>query len=236
MTKPLPRSAAALALVLVLAGCNAPPASNPAQPAATQATSVPAPAAAIETPPPDPAQVPATEPAAKAVASAPVATPPKPAATTLPAKDLILAEWRKADNRKACAPMTLARDDAGGTPRRAQFAGGWAVAFDRPGLRSAYGIAGPGMLPQDENATEWQRQRLHRQWPHFRDLNGAVTGFAGYGIEGAKAYPASNPDGNGVKSLAYIRINGQSCTYNVWSHLGRAHLETMLDALTPLPH
>ena len=59
--------------------------------------------------------------------------------------------------------------------------------------------------------------------------------FAGYGIEGAAAYPADNPAGRGVNSLAYLRVGGQQCTYNVWSRLGRSHLETLLDALRPVP-
>ena len=44
---------------------------------------------------------------------------------------------------------------------------------------------------------------------------------AGYGPEG----------GTGPAQLAYLRIAGQGCLYNVWSRLGRAHLEQLLGAL-----
>ncbi len=44
---------------------------------------------------------------------------------------------------------------------------------------------------------------------------------AGYGPEG----------GTGPSDLAYLRIQGQECLYNVWSRLGRAHLEHLLESL-----
>ena len=45
------------------------------------------------------------------------------------------------------------------------------------------------------------------------------------------AYPPDNPAGRGLNSLAYVRAGEEGCTYNVWSRLGRAHLELLLDAL-----
>jgi len=148
--------------------------------------------------------------------------------------ELVLREWRKAENREACAPLAFTSVGGGtGTARRAQFGGGWAVAYDQPGLRSAYGLAGTGLLDEDSLPVADQRARLARQWPLFRDLTNLPTSsFAGYGVEGAGRYPPGNPDGNGVNSLAYLRIGGQRCTYNVWSRLGRAHLEHLLEKLT----
>jgi hypothetical protein len=106
------------------------------------------------------------------------------------------------------------------------------VAFDLPNLRSAYGLAGPALVPADRAPPEEQRKRLRQQWPHFRELSALPQpAFAGYGVEGAQAYPPDNPSGRGLSSLAYVRVGGQSCTYNVWSRLGRSHLELLLDAL-----
>ncbi|WP_176597027.1 MULTISPECIES: hypothetical protein [Sphingobium] len=143
------------------------------------------------------------------------------------------AEWAKAENRRSCAPLALARPgDPEGTPRAASFGGGWGVAFDLPGLRSAYGFAGTGLLPQDRADARIQRRRLTDQWPYMRELPRLpAPSFAGYGQEGAEPYPAANAGGKGLHSLAYVRIGGQRCTYNVWSRISRAHLEWLLDNL-----
>ena len=92
---------------------------------------------------------------------------------------------------------------------RAPAAGGWAVAYDRPDLRGAFGIAGSGTTA--EGATY--------AWPDT--LRWADGSSAGYGPEG----------GTGPNQLAYLRIAGQGCLYNVWSRLGRAHLERLLAEL-----
>ena len=120
--------------------------------------------------------------------------------------------WRAADNRKTCA--LIAFDDAPGlqnaTARRATFSGGWGVAYDQPDLRSAFGVAGTGVGASDPTYAEWP----HRiEWS---DGSGA-----GYGPEG----------GSGPNQLAYLRIAGQGCLYNVWSRLGRTHLEALLRSL-----
>lgn len=150
---------------------------------------------------------------------------------------LALAQWRKAENRMSCAPLRL-RTTAGatGTPRAARFSGGWAVAWDQKDKRSAFGLAGTAVLPEDSASPDEQREPLARQWPHVRALDQLPQpAFAGYGIEGARAFPVGNPEGYGLNTLAYVRIGGQACTYNVWSRLGRAHLEALLDALELLP-
>jgi hypothetical protein len=142
-------------------------------------------------------------------------------------------EWAKAENRKDCAPLALAASSQPeGAPRSAYFGGGWGVAFDLPDQRSAYGFAGTGLLPDDDADVAVQRDRLYRQWPYFRDLaQFPGASFAGYGQEGAEPYPAANREGVALQSLAYVRIAGQRCTYNVWSRISRAHLEWMLDNL-----
>ena len=44
--------------------------------------------------------------------------------------------WKRADNRRQCAPLVLPRNAAAHLPsatsRRAVFSGGWAVAYDTP--------------------------------------------------------------------------------------------------------
>lgn len=175
---------------------------------------------------------------AATLAALPVAADAAPAARSpVHGEATILAEWRKADNRGACAPLGFPGGaSGGGQPRRAYFGGGWAVAFDRASLRSALGIAGVGLLPGDDDPFERQRAELVRQWPYARELPRLGRGaIAGYGIEGAKPLSAADGDGRGLGLLAYVRVPGQRCLYNVWSKLGLAHLERLLDALRPIP-
>lgn len=166
--------------------------------------------------------------------------PANPALTVAPllAEKVARAQWSKAANRDACAPLGLKSDaKAGGTPRPATFSGGWAVAFDRPDRRSAYGFAGAGLLPEDRADFAVKVDRLAKQWPYIRRWDAGdnlPTGSAaGYGLEGAKDYPTGS-SGFGQQSLAYLRIPGQTCQYNVWSKLGRDHLELLLGELVVL--
>ena len=130
--------------------------------------------------------------------------------TEVPA--VYLQQWNRAGNRNTCALFAFAQlgKGAGATPRAATFSGGWAVAYDRPGLRSAFGIAGTSSSASDSTYSGWSH---NRRWSDGSN--------AGYGPEG----------GTGPDQLAYLRIDGQGCLYNVWSKLGRDHLEFLLDAL-----
>lgn len=123
-----------------------------------------------------------------------------------------LREWLRAENHDHCA--LLAPRSLGGvetaTPRSATFAGGWAVAYDTPEVRSAFGIAGTGAEP---------RGTMYSKWPFARDWDDGST--VGYGPEG----------GTGPNQLAYLRIAGQDCLYNVWSRLGQKHLEALIAEL-----
>lgn len=120
--------------------------------------------------------------------------------------------WRQADNREQCAAIAPASLGSvnGATPRRATFGGGWGVAYDLPDLRSAFGVAGTGVRAADPSYSDW---------PHSRTWRDGSS--AGYGPEG----------GTGPNQLAYLRITGQGCLYNVWSRLGREHLEQLLEQL-----
>lgn len=187
--------------------------------------------------------VPAETPAAVVAAALPtVRASEKPDAAVAPirqplvAERLILAEWSKAENKAVCAPVSFVSDGGkGGTPRRANFSGGWAVAFDLPGKRSAYGVAGAGLIPADDDAEIARRERLINQWPSFRDLPALPQpSYAGYGVEGAQPWSDDDPQALRSNALAYVRVGGQTCQYNVWSRLGRAHLETLLENLSVL--
>lgn len=121
-------------------------------------------------------------------------------------------EWEKAENRATCAviaPRSLG-EGAGATPRAARFSGGWGVAYDLPSQRSAFGVAGAGVKAGDPS---------YAKWPYVQTWDDGSK--AEYGPEG----------GQGPNQLAYLRIEGQDCLYNVWSHLGREHLEHLLREL-----
>jgi len=125
---------------------------------------------------------------------------------------VLLTQWSAAANRASCAPLSFSTlgAQANATPRAATFSGGWGVAWDLPELRSAFGIAGTGATP-DANTYD--------DWPHH--VTWADGSRAGYGPEG----------GSGPRQLAYLRIAGQSCLYNVWSNISREHLEQLLQRL-----
>jgi hypothetical protein len=121
-------------------------------------------------------------------------------------------EWGHAENREKCA-LIAPRDPGSGesaTPRAATFSGGWAVAYDLPGTRSAFGVAGTGALASEGSYADWPNER---RWSDGSSVE--------YGLEGR----------TGPNNLAYLRIAGQECLYNVWSRLGQDHLEHLLDEL-----
>lgn len=200
-----PSTFSATLFVLLAAGCSGGgPGDAETEPpvAETESTS-----AEPESPSAEPAP-PSAEPAPPSLEPAPWARAPLPAAAVpRPFRD----QWSSADNRESCA--LLAPD--GVVPRQAEargahFGGGWGVAYDLPDQRSAFGVAGTGVSPSPD---------LYDEWPHRMEW--AEGSHAGYGPEG----------GSGPKQLAYLVIPGQECLYNVWSMLGRRHLEELLRSL-----
>jgi hypothetical protein len=154
---------------------------------------------------------------ARSPAPAPAVPPapwsaPRISAGAIPA--IYTQVWTRAENRAECAllaPRQLPPLSQTATPRAATFSGGWAVAYDLPETRSAFGVAGSGANAWDAN--------VYDQWPHR--VVYADSSRVGYGLEG----------GQGTNWLAYVRIPGQRCLYNVWSRVGREHLEQLLDHL-----
>jgi hypothetical protein len=172
---------------------------------------VPVPPAAASTPP-------ASEPSAgptrndlPAMPAAPWSAPPI-ASTSIPR--IYSDVWRVAENRSRCAllaPVALSPEDSAAASRKATFSGGWAVAYDLPQLRSAFGVAGSG-------SDAWGPD-TYAQWPHNTIWSDRSS--AGYGPEA----------GTGPNWLAYVKIPGQGCLYNVWSRRGQTHLERIIESL-----
>lgn len=150
------------------------------------------------------------------VAPTPQPLPPSPwsgpAVNRSDVPSVYMAQWEKAANRQTCAPFAFASLGKGvaAVPRSATFSGGWAVAYDLPQLRSAFGIAGSGSRASDPTYGGWPN---HIEW--------ADGSTADYGLEG----------GTGPNQLAYLRIAGQDCLYNVWSRISREHLEQLFESI-----
>ena len=137
---------------------------------------------------------------------------PPISATSIPR--IYIDVWRVAENRSRCAllaPVALGADLADATPRKATFSGGWSVAYDLPGTRSAFGVAGSGSDP-------WSSD-IYTDWPH--NISWPDGSTAGYGPEA----------GTGPNWLAYVKIPGQRCLYNVWSRRGKVELEQIIESL-----
>ena len=180
-------------------------------------------------PPPTP---PAAAPVAPSAATqpAPLSQPSVPARSGLPETALapwnappiaassvprVFSEvWRVAENKSRCAllaPVALTAEDSFAAPRKATFSGGWAVAYDLPKLRSAFGVAGSGSDAWDPDT--------YAKWPQNKIWSDSSS--AGYGPEA----------GTGPNWLAYVKIPGQRCLYNVWSKRGQTHLEQIIGSL-----
>lgn len=151
------------------------------------------------------------------------------ATSSVPA--VVVEQWNAADNRSWCSalfpedPTTLAAD---ASIRSANFGDGWGVAWDLPAGpgrhasgeycadcgRGAYGIAGI-----DARAAGTESDR----WPTTIDY--ADGSKLGYGYEGDAAADSGAP------LLAYLLVQNEGCSYNVWSFLGEGHLLDLVDRL-----
>lgn len=135
---------------------------------------------------------------------------------------VLIEQWRQAENRDWCAPVAFPSTGVeNAIPRPANFAGGWAVAWDLPDGpgsaasgeycnncgRGAFGIAGTGVEPTPDTYDDWQYGET------FSD--GSRIGYG----------PRDQ------QWLAYLQIAGERCLYNIWSYRGRGHLESLIDQL-----
>lgn len=152
-------------------------------------------------------------------ASAPIANVPQ----------VLVDQWQAAENNTWCSalyPDGLVQPV--GSVRKANFAGGWGVAWDLgsgPGReawgdyctdcgRGAYGVAGTGIRAQGDEPLLFPNQ-----------ISWDDGSYAGYGYEGL-----ASPD-SGAPLLMYLLVNGDGCLYNVWSFLGEEHLLQLADQL-----
>ena len=137
-----------------------------------------------------------------------------------------VAQWEKAENRATCSALGFASlgEGAGARPRPANFSGGWAVAYDKPGEpgveangqfcadcgRGTFGIAGTGA-----------------------DAIGATPPDGAEIIEWSDGSSASLflQGGTGPGHLAYVTVRGERCLYNVWTYLGMEHLQFLVQNL-----
>lgn len=132
-----------------------------------------------------------------------------------------LREWAKSQTKGQCPllalPVTAHAHIPHHNARRANFSGGWGVAYDLPNERSAYGVAHSGISDPLGQSSIWQDYHLY-------DDGTELT----YGREGG------NPDGHW---LAYLTLggqyspSGQHCFYNIWSQQSKQHLEQIIKDL-----
>ncbi len=141
-------------------------------------------------------------------------------------RNVTLQEWARAANRARCSALAFSSlgGGEGGVARPASFSGGWAVAFDKSGApgvlasgeycdscgRGAFGIAGTG-----SDAGDGLGQ------PDAEILAWSDGSRASLFLQG----------GTGPGHLAYLTVEGERCLYNVWSYLGRDHLEYLLHSI-----
>ncbi len=142
----------------------------------------------------------------------------------------LLAAWREADNREQCAPLAPTSYLEGARIRRADYAGGWAVEFDKQGMpgmtrngractdcgRGAYGIAGTAIEVDDEDPMEAEERTL---------ADGSRVRYE------VSVDEADSDDGGAAGSVATLKIRGQNCVYQVWSFSGDEHLEGLIEDL-----
>ena len=214
--------------MFLMAGCGGTRAGGPA--IAAPSASSPAPALAVAVP------TVVAQDTTTTAASAEVALPVAVESTVVPpwgadhlasqaAPRALLQAWNRAENQGWCAPLAPATLGAGeGARARAGTApGGWSLEFDRRGSagigangevcetcgRGAFGVTGTAMSPEDAE-----------------DLLGpGATLFA----DGGRIDVQSNADE--AASVATLLVPGQDCVYQVWSFLGREHLDELVAGL-----
>lgn len=137
----------------------------------------------------------------------------------------LLQAWRRAENHGWCAPLapTTLGAGEGARARSGAYAGGWSLEFDKRGVagmtargdvcetcgRGAFGVAGTAMSTDEAE-----------------DLVGATATVLADG--GRIDVQASGED---PAAVATIVVPGQQCVYQVWSFLGRAHLDELVSSL-----
>jgi hypothetical protein len=224
-------AAAAFSGALALVGCGASRAAVPLATASTSAVGASGGRVTAFERVAAPATV-ASEATALGVAAALPADPPQAAPWSgerLPARAAprpLLSAWQRADNRAWCAPLapsTLGGVGAGARPRQSAFAGGWAVEFDKQGA--------PGVTGRGEACATCGRGS-------FGIAGTSLTADGADELIGAGARPftdggriAIQDPGEEPVAVATLVVGGQDCVYQVWSFLGREHLDELVAGL-----
>lgn len=137
----------------------------------------------------------------------------------------LLQAWHRAENHGWCAPLapTTLGAGQGARARSGAYAGGWSLEFDQHGSagmtaagevcetcgRGSFGIAGTAMSAEEAE-----------------DLVGATATVL---ADGGRIDVQSNPED--PAAVATIVVPGQDCVYQVWTFLGRAHLDELVASL-----
>jgi hypothetical protein len=144
------------------------------------------------------------------------------------APSTLVAAWERAENRDWCAPIVPRHFGAaeGARARASNLEGGWAVEFDLRGMRGVardgtvcdrcgrgvFGVAGTSMTP-DEIVSPDSEAIL--PVPSFADGSHAEFEL----------------DETEQVAAATITLSGQGCVYQVWTFLGREHLDQLVAEL-----
>lgn len=201
------------------------PSATPASPVPSATATAPSsPSATVPAPTPTPNAPPATEPP---VTAAPWAGPTLPQAAV---SSLLVAAWNESDRAgPALYPEGVEVLHPEATARRADFSGGWGLAWDRPD--------GPGRAIDGSYCADCGRSAFGvagtRSDTVLDDLGGAPLGTVTWsdGSRAAWFYEGFAAPASGAPLLAYLELPEYPVLYQVWSFLGEDDLMTLLGRL-----
>ena len=137
-----------------------------------------------------------------------------------------LDEWLVAENKDQ-ARLVLPADvalSADATPRRANFSGGWAVAWDQ--------TSGPGVEPSGafcETCGRGVAGVAGTGSPASREFSGPFINVVRWSDGSTVGY--TGPRADSRQFLANLYVNGQGRLYQVWSYISQRHLEYLISQL-----
>ena len=127
---------------------------------------------------------------------------------------IYISEWKKAENRGS---MSAPHPVGCGTGARSKDQAG------RICWRLGCCLRPPWRTQCIRNRGNWVRSRPEMDRPLIfpTTITWAEGSSISYGLEG----------GTGPGYLAYLKVSGQSCLYNIWSKRGKVHLEHLISSL-----
>ncbi len=142
------------------------------------------------------------------------------------ARRLGIDEWTIAENKDS-ARLVLPADvglSANASPRRANFSGGWAVAWDES--------SGPGVEPTGafcETCGRGVAGVAGTAAPASKNFAPPFINVVQWSDGSAVGYTGPRPDDR--QFLANLFVTGQGSLYQVWSYLSQRHLEYLISQL-----